>query len=53
MVNCMKLLGVYINCNFNQNEHIHFICGITNQRIYLHKTLKLSGHKAKFLDCVF
>lgn len=53
LVNSIKLLGVYVNCVFNQTDHVNFITLAASQRLYLLKILKLTGLNNKSLDCIF
>ena len=37
LVDCIKLLGIYVSSTFNQSEQVNFITLVANQRIYLLK----------------
>jgi hypothetical protein len=53
LVECIKLLGIYVSSTFNQSEQVNSITLAANQRLYLLKTLKLNGMNSKQLDCIF
>jgi len=53
LVHCIKLLGVYVSCVFNQEAHVNFITLAASQLLYLLKMLKLNGLNNKSLDCIF
>jgi hypothetical protein len=53
VVDCVKLLGVFVSSVFNQMVHVNFISGAANQRLYLLKILKQNGLNSKSLDCLF
>jgi hypothetical protein len=53
VVDCVKLLGVFVSIMFNQMVHVNFISGAANQRLYLLKILKQNGLNVKSLDCLF
>jgi len=53
VVESLKFLGVFVNCQFNQAEHVRFIVSISNQRLYLLNILKHNGLFIHALDCLF
>jgi hypothetical protein len=54
IVECIKLLEVFVNSTFNQLQHVTCITGTANQRLYLLlKILKQNGLNVKSLDCIF
>jgi len=53
VVECLKTLGIYLQCSLNQTEQVNFILGLANQRLYLLKILKQNNLKMKELDCLF
>jgi hypothetical protein len=53
VVDCVKLLGVFVSSVFNQMVHVNCISGAANQRLYLLKILKQNGQNVKSLGTVF
>jgi len=52
-VSSAKLLGVYIQENFNCDMHFKHIITVSSQRLHILKTLKRQGLSLELLQCVF
>ena len=53
LVSSAKLLGVYIQENFNGDMHFKHIITVSSQRLHILKTLKRQGLSLELLHCVF
>ena len=53
LVDCLKVLGVFVHENLNQSQHVNFVVGIANQRMYLLNILRQNGLARHHLDTVF
>jgi hypothetical protein len=53
IVDCFKVLGIFVHENLNQSHHVNYVVSIANQRMYLLNILRQNGLARHHLDTVF